>query len=91
MKIPFFYLDVGKIQVFQPQNKHPDPLIPYNRNLSGRGDLKIMSCSMPEIVYDTLFLNGDTREESYRYCVNVNNSATPSMTELIETLKQVEV
>ena len=55
MKIPFFYLNIGNIQVFQPQN---DPRI-MGGVLANNGTISIQKYDCPEISNTVLFLNGD--------------------------------
>lgn len=89
MKIPFFYLDLGHIQIFQPQNQPLD--LDNKLAISDDEELSIEHYNCPEIAGNTLYLNGDEGNFSHSFCINVENDRTPYMTELIELLETIEV
>ena len=78
--IPYFYLKVGDIEIFQPQNKG-------TRELSF-GNVYVIH--NPEITSHDLFLNGNKTSLHYQICINIRNGASQNLYEMVSKLKELE-
>lgn len=78
--IPYFYLKVGDIEVFQPQNKG-------SRQISSG---HVYSRSHPDISDRELYLNGDNKSLQYRICVNIRNRYSDILYKMVSELKNLE-
>ena len=74
MKIPFFYLEAGRLEIFQPQNTE---LLGYsldnnNTPIYSDGVLLIKSHGFPAFENRTLYLNGRQGSYSFNFLINSN-------------------
>lgn len=68
MKIPYFYLKAGSVEIFQPCNvaKNSSALCIIH-SVNNEGDqIEIIESSHPEIRKDKLFLNGTDKHMSFK-------------------------
>lgn len=86
MKIPFFYLEVGELSIFQPQNRQKG-----FRKYNDQRTMEVHSSSNPDCsVYNnnsgTLYLNGDNQRKDFLIC-----KTHFKIDGFIELLKTIEV
>lgn len=87
MKIPFFYLEAGRLEIFQPQNTE---LLGYsldnNTPIYSDGVLLIKSHGFPAFENRTLYLNG--RQGSYSFNFLINRDNFYPLKQFIQMIKQ---
>jgi hypothetical protein len=68
MKIPYFYLEAGGIEIFQPQNKTKKSTGSSSQidRHDGNG-YQVLNAGYPDCTSRTLFVNGSDTAEGYKF------------------------